>query len=131
MKKGTKIKKYTHMTKEDFNRIKQLIKVGVPKNVIIDMTKRSHFTVDTVKGAKNFEDYQKIVFERSRKKLGVSEPDKAVSTDTTVNLEMVEMNRQEEILTRVKNVETILNQLLSIFEDKESKANVAFWKRSK
>lgn len=60
----TKKRSYTHMTAEEFERIKGLMSYGLSDSQVYKITKRSTATLYTIRQSKDFADYQRRIREQ-------------------------------------------------------------------
>jgi DNA-binding transcriptional regulator WhiA len=116
-KKGSKL-----MNQKYFNEIKKLLEANVPIKYVQDITKRSSYTVRLVSKSETYKDYQQ--FNRARFVKNTPPPIPSdVSGLTPSKTEFI------QVLDKISGLEDMLSKLLRIFEEKESHANVSFWKR--
>lgn len=100
-----------------FDEIKKLLEANVPAKYVQEITKRSSYTVRLVSKSETYEDYQQY---NQARFAAIRHKEKTIT-----NMEPT----PNETADRLTNIENMLSRLLNIFEEKEARANVAFWKR--
>lgn len=116
-------KKY--LTQPEFSTIKALQEVNLPIGQVVKVTNRSYNTVKSVFEHDTLEAHKQAIKQRGLAYKSVLLPSEAA----TALAPKLPVEDYELLLSKITNIETCLNTLLDIFQGREAKANVAFWKR--
>jgi YbbR domain-containing protein len=99
-----------NLTKHEFNQIKTLQEANLKTKLIVEVTGRSPAVVHSVKRVETLEEYRAL-----RKQ---AKPIK----------EVIDVTGDEQVLARLKNIESAVNRLLQIEEGRLSNEKVNAWK---
>lgn len=119
------------ITESEFNNIKLLQQAGLNKSKASAVTKRSWGSIDSAFKSKDYTGYLEQIAQntariKAQKELKTPQPEEEQPQETASPRPVEDT---ELLLTKVTNIENCLNELLTIFRDKEAKANVLFWRR--
>ena len=96
---------YKHLNEQEFNEIKKLQEVGVPKQMAVKIKERSYNTISAIFEAGDFDDYRETISDR---KTGVASGE-PMFIDEGFKVMSLKLDRLEKYLT--ESVEEILEQL--------------------
>jgi len=108
-----------NVTAKDFETIKALIGLNLSARAISEVTGRSPTLVSVIKKVDSYKAYKQQNAERIAKSANHDPalPNPVVQEDMAT------------IMQKLTSLEKCFNDLLKIFQEKEAKANVTFWKR--
>jgi len=128
MKKGMK-----HLNAQEYDKIKAYYADGFKSQDIARVTGRSHTTLSYIKNSENFQAYIAYVrkLNNKYKPKPLSKPGvPGVATSPLGERTLAPKDLPDAALySRLGNVESLLETLVAILQEREAKANVAFWKR--
>jgi hypothetical protein len=106
-----------HLTEFEFDNLKLMQAAKLRMAQVVKITGRSHATISRVFANDTFKGYKEL----TRRKKEVTLPKLTAGVRPLEDTEL--------IVSKLTTIETLLNQLLEVIQDKESKANAAFWRR--